>query len=207
LYISMGFFSNILGGIKNATNTVVGAVKKVTKTVGTVAQSTLDASRDFGLGSKLQSAGAALALGGLAVGATGFGAPLAAAMETAALGFSGVGTGLRAAEVASNNKIDFTEKITRAATDVAVPVLLAGAPIASKYAANGLRFVGREGVKSAYNAARLSNGMMNQSTYNDIRLGAKGVAATAKGIQTLGKNAINIHNVATLGNTVVSSFK
>ena len=192
----MGFFSSFIGGIKKATHSVVGAVKTATKSVGHAVQSGLDYSREHSIGSTMQSVGAALALSGLAVGSTGVGAPVAAAMETLAGGLNLAGTGLRAAEVASNQKIGVGEKLTRAATDVALPLLLAGAPMAGKLAGSGIRAGGKAGLTAALQASRPASGMIAASRLNTIKSVGKGIGMAARGAESLGRNAQTIGQVA-----------
>lgn len=147
----MGFFDGFLGGIKNIGKSVVGAVKTVGKKIGSIPQAVLDFSRDNSIGTTLQDIGGAATLAGVGMAATGIGAPLAAVAEgVGGLAFLG-GTGLRAAEIASNKKISGEEKIIRGATDVALPLAL---PSVLRKAGKVIGAGGRFGVRAADKLSR-----------------------------------------------------
>lgn len=179
----MGFFDGFLGGIKNIGKSVVGAVKTVGKKIGDAGQAVLDFSRDHGVGTTLQNIGAASTVAGVALASTGVLAPLAAVAEgVGGAAFLG-GTGIRAAEIASNKSKTAEQKVVTGLTDVAAPLVLPSVLRAGTRAAAGLSRAGLSAAKPI-----LRKGVV-KALKSDNVLAAKAIQA-ARGIAQKGVSKI-----------------
>ena len=203
----MGFFDNFIGGIKNVGSSVVGAVKTVGKKVGQAAGAAMDYSRQHEIGSTLQSVGTSLALGGLAIGSTGIGAPVAAGLETLAGGLVAAGTGLRAAEIATDTKSSMAKKLESAATDVALPLLLPGvSKVAGKAGSLAVRKVGKAGIETGLKFAQLPGAarMYRPGTIETVRSVSKGIRNVSKGVEFLGNNPVLVDAAMRAGSALTN---
>lgn len=178
----MGFFSNLLGSIKNAGKSVVGALKIAGKKIGDVGQAALDFSRDHGIGQAIQTAGAIAGVAGVAAGSTVIGAPIAAGLEGLGAVLTGGGTLLKSAEDLSDRSSSIQTKVGKVALDIAAPYVLGGAA--------------KLGAKAA--APLLKSGVTTAVRSGPVQAIARQLAPTGRFGSAAMKYAPNVSKAATI---------